>query len=216
MKMTLKDPEEIKIFILFLLDRVGYPLSYSDLGTIVVRDGIIDYFAYFEYFCELVAAGHIAKAGAGGVPEHDGQLPEPGENVTLGGTERYPRPTGEDLSDSNVTYVVTKTGRLIARSLAENILMAAVREKSYESAIRHLSLERRGAVCDQTFEREGDCFVFRCSIKDREGTALELSLRTDTVYQLNRMRMNFDERPDVLLRGIISLLTGNVNYLFDE
>ena len=45
MKMTLKDPEEIKIFILFLLDRVGYPLSYSDLGTIVVRAGIIEDFA---------------------------------------------------------------------------------------------------------------------------------------------------------------------------
>lgn len=216
MKMTLKNPDEIKIFILFLLDRVGYPLSYSELGTIVIRDGIIDYFAYFEYFCELVEAGHIAKSDSEGTPEHDGPSPDPGEALSLGGSPIFPRPTSEELSDTETVYAVTKTGRLIARSLSENILMAAIREKSYASAMRHLSLERRGAVCDQTFDREGDNFVFRCSIKDRDGTALEIALRTDTVNQLNRMRLNFDERPDVILRGVISLLTGNVNYLFDE
>lgn len=232
MKMTLKNPDEVKIFILFLLDRVGVPLSYSDLGTIVIRDGVIDYFAYFEYFCELVEAGHIAEADADGNPvfpepaapdkEHpsvsvDGD--EVPENLVASATldgAKYPRPSGDDLANPAKTYVVSETGRLIARSLSENILMAAVREKSYESAMRHLSLEKMGAVCDQTFERNGDAFIFRCSVKDKDGTALDLALRADTVHQLNRMRLNFDERPDVIMRGIVALLTGNVNYLFEE
>jgi len=29
------------------------------------------------------------------------------------------------------------------------------------------------------------------------------------------MKQNFEERPDVVYRGIIALVTGNVNYLFD-
>ena len=226
MKMTLKSPEEIKIFILYLLDRIGYPLSYSDLGTIVIRDGIIDYFAYCEYFCELVEAGHIALTDEDGnivpgEPAQDGNTDESPDTNTLSetpfsGEVKYMRPTGEDLSNKNKMYAVTETGKLIARSLSENILMTAVREKSYISAMRHLSLERRGAVCDQTFERSGDNFIFRCSIKDRDGVSLELALRADSVHQLNRMRLNFDEKPDVIMRGIVALLTGNVNYLFEE
>ena len=232
MKMTLNNPDEVKIFILFLLDRVGVPLSYSDLGTIVIRDGVIDYFAYFEYFCELVEAGHIAEADADGkpvfpelvVPDTDKITAsvdgikiseELVTSATLDGM-KYPRPSGDDLANPAKTYVVSKTGRLIARSLSENILMAAVREKSYESAMRHLSLEKMGAVCDQTFERSGEGFIFHCTVKDKDGTALDLALRADTVHQLNRMRLNFDERPDVIMRGIIALLTGNVNYLFEE
>ena len=216
MKMTLNNPEEIKIFILYLLDRIGYPLSYSDLGTIVIRDGVIDYFAYFEYFCELVESGHIVEYkkdenGFGySTPRQEGA------DYALDGEARFPRPSGEDLSDPSKTYVVSSTGKLIARNLSENILMSAVREKSYISAMRHLSLEKRGAVCDQTFERDGDGFMFHCSIKDKDGVALDLSVKADTINQLNRMRLNFDEKPDVVLRGIIALLTGNVNYLFDE
>lgn len=222
MKMTLQNPEEIKIFILYLLDRIGCPLSYSDLGAVVIRDGIIDYFAYFEYFCELVEAGHIAEADGEGGTAIDGTITDREQNLgqsvadTLNGEAKYPRPTGEDLSDSSKKYVVTKTGRLIARTLSENILMAAIREKSYISAMRHLSLEKRGAVCDQTFNMDGDRFMFKCTIKDKDGTALDLSLRADNVYQLNRMRLSFDERPDVILRGVVALLTGNVDYLFEE
>lgn len=228
MKMTLKTPEEIKIFILYLIDRIGYPISYTDLGTIVNRDGIIDYFAYCEFFCELVEAGLISEADEDGypvrgearriLPDNDGRAEVPPEDVerSLAGENRYPRPTGEQLNNKNITYVVTETGKLVARSLSDNILISAVREKSYISAMRHLSLEKRGAVCDQTFERDGDGFIFHCSIKDKDGKALELSLRADTVHQLNRMRLNFDEKPDVIMRGIVALLTGNVNYLFEE
>jgi len=219
MKMTLKNPEEIKIFILYLLDRIGYPLSFSDLGTIVIRDGVIDYFAYCEFFSELVESGHIAIVTEDGNTadiRRGEKMPEAEAKQRLDGEAKFPRPTGEELGNPAVKYFVTSTGRLIARSLSENILMAAVREKSYISAMRHLSLEKKGAVCDQTFEIDGDGFMFHCSVKDKEGVALDLSVRADTVYQLNRMRLNFDEKPDVIMRGIIALLTGNVNYLFDE
>lgn len=283
MKMTLQNPEEIKIFILYLLDRIGYPLSYTDIGTIVIRDGIIDYFAFCEYFDELLNAGHIAEADDNGEPippakeeteseanavsdeyydededenqlkidgidspylrpdrvseenenekeqgsdgimtenvggDYDGNFSEAAVgNLYVDADSRDDKRAIRNAGDFSKKYVVTKTGRLIADSLSENILMAAVREKSYMSAMRHLSLEKRGAVVDQTFERDGKNFIFHCSIKDKDGMAMKLSLRADTIYQLNRMRINFDEKPDVVLRGVIALLTGNVNYLFEN
>ena len=46
--------------------------------------------------------------------------------------------------------------------------------------------------------------------------ALKLSLRADTYNQVRRMEMNFEDKPDVVLRGITALVTGNVNYLFEN
>ncbi len=199
MSMTLQNPEEIKIFILYLMDRIGYPLSYSEIGTIVIRDGIIDYFAFIEQFNELIRSGHVAVADDNGEP-----------------AQRLPRDDDENPADPGKSYVITKSGKLIAESLADNILMAAVREKSYLSAMRHLSLEKKGAVTDQSFERDGNGYVFRCSIRDKDGLAMEMALRVDTVYQLNRIRLNFDENPDVVLRGMHAILSGNANYLFEN
>ncbi len=223
MKMTLKNPDEIKIFILYLMDRIGYPLSYSDWGTIIIRDGTVDYFAFCEYFCELVESGLVTTALADlyNSDEHTSNpsrrtLAESDAKIALAGSNKNPRPTGEQLSDPKTLFTVSETGRLVARSLSENILMSSIREMSYISAMRHLSLEKRGAICDQSFEVNGDGFLFHCKIGDKDGTALDLSIRADTAHQLNRMRLNFDERPDVIMRGIIALLTGNVNYLFDE
>jgi hypothetical protein len=30
------------------------------------------------------------------------------------------------------------------------------------------------------------------------------------------MRMNFEDKPDVVYRGIVALVTGNVNYLLEK
>ena len=83
--------------------------------------------------------------------------------------------------------------------------------------MRHLSLEKRGAVTNYNIETVGDgTYIFHCSIKDRDGLAFDLALRADSYMQVSRMRMNFEDKPDVVLRGIVALVTGNVNYLFDK
>ena len=106
---------------------------------------------------------------------------------------------------------------MIAKGLADDLLIAAVREKSYISAMRHLSLEKRGAVVDHRIEMVGDgTYIFHCSIKDCDGMAFDLALRADSYLQVSRMRMNFEDKPDVVYRGIIALVTGNVNYLFEK
>ena len=212
MPETFHSPQQVKVFILYLLEKVGYPLDYNDLATIIIRDGYVDYFDFVTYFHELLEDGHIKKIS---VP-CDGAKDKPSEQKDENGV------TGPDNSSDNDAqtkdlYEVSETGRMIAKGLADDLLIAAVREKSYISAMRHLSLEKRGAVVDHRIEMVGDgTYIFHCSIKDCDGMAFDLALRADSYLQVSRMRMNFEDKPDVVYRGIIALVTGNVNYLFEK
>ncbi len=192
MPETFHAPQQVKVFILYLLEKVGYPLDYNDIATIVIRDGYVDYFDFVTYFHELLEDNHIQR-----IP-HDGE-------------------DGEQAPGDRDSYTVSDTGRLIAKGLADDLLLAAVREKSYISAMRHLSLEKRGAVMNHDIEPNGDgSYTFHCSIKDCEGLAFDLTLRADSFMQASRMRMNFEDKPDVVYRGLVALVTGNVNYLFEK
>ncbi len=215
MPETFHSPQQVKVFILYLLEKVGYPLEYNDLATIVIRDGYVDYFDFVTYFHELLDAGHIRR-----INSEEYATEESGKNppeLCVSGSEAsesYEKRSGSQTKD---LYEVTDTGRMIANGLSDDLLLAAVREKSYISAMRHLSLEKRGAVVDYNIEMVGDgSYIFHCSIKDKDGLALNLSLRADSFMQVSRMRMNFEDKPDVVYRGIIALVTGNVNYLFDK
>ena len=191
MPETFHSPQQVEVFILYLLEKIGYPLDYNDIAPIVIRDGFVDYFDFVTYFHELLEANHIAR-----IPRE-----EEGES---------------SVSDRDM-YTVSDTGRLIAKGLADDLLLAAVREKSYISAMRHLSLEKRGAVLHHDMEPNGDgTYNFHCTIKDCDGLAFDLTLRADSFMQASRMRMNFEDKPDVVYRGLVALVTGNVNYLFEK
>ena len=135
MPETFHSPQQVKVFILYLLEKIGYPLDYNDLATIVIRDGYVDYFDFVTYFHELLEAGHIKRIG--GDDDDESSAKE--------------RPVDRD------SYMVSDTGRMIAKGLADDLLLAAVREKSYISAMRHLSLEKRGAVISRKW-----CCSRRC------------------------------------------------------
>ena len=207
MPETFHSPQQVKVFILYLLEKIGGTLDYSDLVSIVIRDGFVDYFDFVMNFHELLDAGHILR-----VPKEETR--ESGEE------EKEALPPDEKPAERSVeldSYRVSDTGRMIARGLADDLLLAAVREKSYISAMRHLSLEKREAVWDHRIEMVGDgTYLFHCAIRDKDGPALELTLRAGSYLQVSRMAMNFEDKPDVVYRGVVALVTGNVNYLFDK
>ena len=251
MPETFHSSEQVQVFILYLLEKIGYPLEYNDLASIVLRDGYVDYFDFVKNFHDLLEKGHIRavetetsddsgedsdaaeeretpaepensdaepdKTGRSD-PAENGEDPDAGDesdgDVKLyGSAEKEETPREEEKQTS---YAVTSTGRMIARGLSDDLLLAAVREKSYISAMRHLSLEKRGAVWNHSVEKDGEGYVFHCSIRDRDGLAFHLDLRADSYPQAERMRMNFEDKPDVVYRGIVAMVTGNVNYLFEK
>ncbi|MDD6095544.1 MAG: DUF4364 family protein [Clostridia bacterium] len=202
MASQLKEENEIKIFILYLLDKIGYPLDYPSIGSIMMQDGIVNFFDFAQCFFALVDAGHIREI----VLEDDN---DNAENTVASDEEEDVEP------GATVLYEVTDTGREVARVLSDN-LMVAVREKGYRSALRHLSFAKKGAYINHSYKPDGEGYLINCSIKQKSGVLLDLNIHADSEYQLKRMLDNFSERPEVIFRGIVALLSGDVNYLFEQ
>lgn len=194
MAAPLKDKNQIKIFILYLLDKIGYPLAYNTITSIMIQDGVVEFFDFGECFFELVDAGLVNVI-----------YPQKNESV------------GDDGKGETATplYEASLKGRQVALGLSDNI-MRGVRERSYRSALRHLSFSQKGAVVDNSFDRSGDKSLFKCSIKDVDGIVMDVKVRVDNEQQLERMRTNYIQRPEVVYRGLIALLTGDVNYIFED
>ena len=55
----LDDKIDIKVFILFLLDELKYPLSESVIHEIISENGVVGRFDFAECFSELVEKGHV-------------------------------------------------------------------------------------------------------------------------------------------------------------
>ena len=58
----LSDRDDIKIFILYILNSIGYPLIYGDLHDMAIQDGFITSFDYIEAFDELLTAGNLLRS----------------------------------------------------------------------------------------------------------------------------------------------------------
>lgn len=184
MPEKLTTANEIKVFILYLLEKIGYPLTFNELTSVVIQDGYVDYFDFSTYFHELLESGQIIRSGA----------PDGGDPVE--------------------TYELSEKGKMYSRGMSSDLLSKQAMEKSYISAQRHLSLEKRDAVMSNEIENTGpDKYVFHCQVTDRDGLVFKLSLRADSYEQVEKMRKAFESRPDVISRGLISLTTGDIDYL---
>ena len=189
MLAPLKDKNDIKIFILYLLKNLNYPLDFNTISDIVVQDEFVNYFDFAECFAELLDCGNIE------------QLP--------------PNPDADGDKKGKELYRITPNGITIAEQLQSSILNM-IKEKSLKSAMRMLSFKSRGSdvSCSYT-EREDGRYDLRCEVSENGSKILDLGLIIESKYQLDKMTYNFNERPEVVYRGIISLLTGDINYLID-
>lgn len=210
MKSILTDPNEIKIFILYLLDKIGYPLDYPSIGAIMMQDNVINFFDFAQCFFALVEAGHIREI----YPDGDGpKADDAPENPDVPPFDKLPEPPrDEDDAQPRKLYEVTETGHRVAVGLGDSI-MGSVRKRSYASALLHLSLKKRGAKIEATSEPDGEGYLVSCKINDKTGCVLDLKLRADSRFQADRMTAHFEERPEVVFRGLVALLSGDVDFL---
>ena len=55
-----------------------------------------------------------------------------------------------------------------------------------------------------------------CSIEDSEKTLLHVEVFLTDANYAEKLRINYDERAEIIYKGVLSLLSGEVNFLFDE
>ncbi len=179
MKSPLNDKNDIKIFILYLLENIKYPLDFRTVNDIVVQNDFVGYFDFAECFAELLDAGHII----------------------------------EELVDDTPYYSISQTGSVVASQLQSNLL-SSIREKSLKSALRLLSFKKRGASlsCEAEAHPDGK-YSLHCKISEKNSDIMALTVTLDSPARIEKMKTTFEERPEVVYRGILALLNGDVDYL---
>ena len=112
-------------------------------------------------------------------------------------------------------YEITVDGTVAAETMQSNIIQS-IRERSLRSAMRLLSFHSRGAKQSCTLEdaADGKCRLI-CRYTDKNGEFFSLSVLFETRHQAELMRMNCNEDPELLYRGVLSILSGDINYLAD-
>lgn len=181
MSSNIGSMRNVKIFVLYLLENINYPLDFSTINDIVMQTDYVMYLDFAEGFHEMVDMHLIDKF------EED----------------------GKEL------YLITDRGRVVARELKSDLL-ASVLDKALTQALRYLDFKKRKIVARCTVEKTGDGrYQVTCSFTEKGLPIFSQSLVVDTENRAERMRNNFYERPEAIYRGVVALMAGNVNYLFD-
>lgn len=195
MQAPLKEKNDIKIFILYLLKNLKYPLDFNTISDIVVQDEFVSYFDFAECFAELLDTETIELIRVGD------EITEPtiGENGRPENKSEY--------------FQITEKGIVVVEQLQSNLL-GVIKEKSLKSAMRLLSFKQRGADVKCTHSpREDGKYDLHCEIIENYETVLEVNLVVESEELLYKMVANFSEHPEVAYRGVLSILSGDINYL---
>lgn len=171
----------VKIFVLYLMENINYPLDFVTLNDIVMQTDYVMYLDFAEAFGEMLDGDLLMKM------EVD----------------------GEEL------YTVTEKGRIVARELKSDLL-PSILDRSLSAALRYLNFKKRGIVAKCIVEpTEDGRYAVTCSFTERKTCIFSQSLVVDSQDRAERMKHNFYERPEAIYRGVMALMAGNVNYLFD-
>lgn len=182
MVTRLNDTNEIKIFILYILQCLNKPLKYEDINEAIVQDGIVGGIDFADCFADLIETENVRKLRVG----------------------------------EETFYELTYQGKLVADSLQEDI-PKWVRSQGLKSALRLLSFKERGSKISTSYTRRSDGkFDLCCQIVDEKQLSLEIKVVADSVKQLELMMHNFDDRPEVMYRGVLALLCGDMEYLVND
>lgn len=176
---SLKTKTDIKVFLLFLLDNVGYPIEHKLIIDMVSENTEEIIFDYDECLRELSEDGHLLYDEFGG--------------------EKY--------------YMISDSGRMISRELYDR-LDKGFRERSLKYAAKYISLTKNGAAVKATVtETEDKRYRVTMQANDSRGEIMSLSIVVNSKEEAEKIRVNYEARPDRVYRGILFSATGRLEFL---
>lgn len=170
---------DIKVFLLFLLDNIRYPIEGSTLMSVIAENTGDISLDYDQCLAELVDSEHLL------FDEVEG--------------EKY--------------YMISDKGRTVASELYDS-LDEGFREKSLRSAIKHISLIKRGASIRSYVERtEEGRYRITMQASDSTGEIMSTTLTVNSEAEAEQIKKNFEQKPDGVYRGILFSATGRIEYI---
>ncbi|MBO7361693.1 MAG: DUF4364 family protein [Clostridia bacterium] len=184
MPSSAKDKRAVKIFVLYLLENINYPLPLCRISDVVMSSDYVLFLDFAESFNEMKDQGLIASVGTDENGDELYFVTERGRTVAAGlKSELHP-------------------------SVMDGALAAAFRCLDFSKRDIRADCEIR--VVNPV---NGECDV-TCRLTEKKAVILETTLRVDSRGRAERMRDRFLDRPETVFRGVTALLSGNVDYLF--
>ena len=113
-------------------------------------------------------------------------------------------------------YSLTPNGRNAADALQSDLLRT-IRERALRSARRFLEYQKNGCKTEsEVIELEGGKCRLVCKCMDRDGVYMETSVVLENRHKAELLKLNFDDRSEFIYAGIMSLLSGDMNYLLPD
>ncbi|MBO5884011.1 MAG: DUF4364 family protein [Clostridia bacterium] len=180
MGALIRDKVKVKIFVLYLMENIKYPLDFITINDIVMQTDYVMYLDFAEAFNEMLDAVLIEKSEEGGVDY----------------------------------YFATEKGRCVAAELKSEVKEGLL-DKALEAGLKYLSFKKRGITVRCSVEKNHDgTYQVVCSFTENKNTIFTQSLTVDSLERARKMQENFYERPETVYKGVLALMSGNVNYLF--
>ena len=119
------------------------------------------------------------------------------------------------VCSSGKLYAITASGAETLESY-EGTLLTFIKERALRSALRLLAFNRTGTQIKSAITEQGEGWNLNCRIFDKEKTLFSADVYVTDRKYAEKMQFNFEERAEIIYRGALSLLSGDVNYIFDE
>ncbi len=177
-KFALRTVTDIKVFLLFLIDNIGYPIEHSDIIDIVSENTDEILLDYDECLRELSDDGHLL------FDEYNG--------------EKY--------------YMISDTGRMIASQLYDS-LDKEFRERSLRYAAKYTSLSKSGASISASIIEENGLYKVSMIVNDASGELMHVSVSVKSRAEAEKIKSNFESKPDGVYRGVLFSVTGKLEFL---
>ena len=118
--------------------------------------------------------------------------------------------------DGEELYIITKRGRYCSQEFRGEIVHSLL-ENALRKALRYLDFKKRGVEVRSWIERaENGKIQISFSFTEKGVRIFYQTLIVDHEERALRMQNNFSERPEDIYKGMLALMEGNVNYLFDD
>ncbi|MBR4292434.1 MAG: DUF4364 family protein [Clostridia bacterium] len=110
--------------------------------------------------------------------------------------------------EGELMYYVTERGEHVVTALQDSLL-SSIRERGLRSASRYLSFKQKGTKLDtEITKREDGMYTLRCTITEKHGILLDISIAVPTSQQAERMAYNFNDNPEEIYREVIHSMKG--------
>ncbi len=113
-------------------------------------------------------------------------------------------------------YSLTPSGKDASAALQSDLLRT-IRERALRSAKRFLEYRKSGRKAESEITSlEGGKYRLVCRCSNREGVYMETAVVVDNKHKAELLKLNFDDRSELIYNGIMSLLSGDMNYLLPD